>query len=175
MSVERTVHNHKIQPTVELLNIPEPTKPVRNARLGIFESAMTLSQSCFEILPLRYSKIALLHEAVYPPSTPRKYGVVALSSTPRIYETGFEMRPVRRRTAPVSVAISDMMVRGKSEGMSIFEQRLSAFLTSSLAKSEFFINRASKKMLATVQKVPANVCFVLRFALLRVIYHKPPS
>ena len=46
--------------------------PVKNARLGIFESAIMLSQSSLEIFPFLYRVTALLHDEVYPPKSPRK-------------------------------------------------------------------------------------------------------
>jgi hypothetical protein len=70
--VDRIVITHKIQPTVELLKTPMPTNPVKKARLGIFESAIMLSQSPLEIFPFLYRVTALLHDEVYPPKSPRK-------------------------------------------------------------------------------------------------------
>ena len=71
IKVEKTEITHKIQPTVEFLNIPTPTNPVMNGREGREDSAIILSQSSLDIFSFLYSERVPLTDAVYPPRSPK--------------------------------------------------------------------------------------------------------
>jgi hypothetical protein len=74
--------------------------------------------------------------------------------TPKIFESGALNFCVIFCIAPLLVNISDATVIGKSEGISILKQVLSARVTSLLASAEFLSKTAKRKIAVTIENPP---------------------
>ena len=90
---------------------------------------------------------------MYPPTSPKKKGEVALLLIPSSLLIGAIIGRVSRSTAPHSAAISDVTMRGNREGMSSVEHSFSEPKTDACVRVGFLSKRANKKTDAIKEKV----------------------
>lgn len=166
MSAEIKTEANIALPILLSANRETPTVLERNAEPGMFENVRTRSNSDLDTSPRSYSETAVFAPTGKPQKTPRIKAQDAAPDIPNRKRMGTAKTLPISLPIPLATSNSDIAIKGKSEGITVFAQSDRPSVIYFIATSGFRRMTAKEKTLIRQNR---NLLILIPFILLREI------